>query len=86
MDAVTFWTVVGALGSWCAGLTWWVVHHHASCHSKPLADAAALTQRVAGCEEKYERLARNAHDDRGHLSRVSLWVEVLKERAGVSSE
>jgi hypothetical protein len=61
----------------------WIVQHHRQCHTQPLARVAALEQRIAGCEDECERLAKNAHDDRNKLSQVSLWSEMLRERLGM---
>ena len=69
-----------------AALAWvfvWIAGHHKDCHRAPGEALAALTERVDGVEEECRRLAKNAHDDRNHNSRVSLWVELIKEKLGM---
>ncbi len=85
-ESSILWALLAGLGAWCLRMQWWITQHHKSCHSEPAADLAALDQRVKGCEGECDRLAKNAHDDRNHLGRVSLWVEAMRERLKLGSQ
>lgn len=68
---------------WGIWVTKWIIAHHKDCHVAPNATLVSLGERVTNIEDECNRLAKNAHDDRGAVQRFIMWTEILKEKAGV---